>query len=266
MKSINITYILFFLAINLLNSQEQSILYKQDSTNLKNFLGFSYWLDTFETTFKPRHYVSLNYERKTNFGNIVTRLGYADRFETEDINLEIEAYPRISDKSYMLIEYGAAFKSTLFPEHRLGLEYFRIFNRTYEASLGYKYLQFTNRNISIYTGSLGKYYKNYWFNGRMFITTSEGSSSNSYAFIARRYFKDKYNYVSLNLGYGIFFEQINVSDAFGKSYRAGLNSQFEVSKNTFLKLSFDYRSEELLFDLGNYINRYTFVIELKQRF
>lgn len=257
----------FLCALTIQSQQSENILYQQDSVSVtKNFLGVNYWLDTFDAVFSERHFVGLEYEKQTKKGAYIARFNYANRFNMEDYAFEFEAYPKLTDKSYALIEYSFALNKTLFPKHRFGLEYFQIFSKTYEGSIGYKYLDFPTRNISIYTASLGKYYKNYWFNARYFLTESNGSASNSYATIVRRYLKNKYNYVSFNLGYGVYFEEVNLGDVFGESFRVGVNSQIEVFNTIYAKFSVDYRKEETLFSPNNYLNRYTFIIGLKKSF
>ena len=59
-----------------------------------------------------------------------------------------------------------------------------------------------NTGLNIFTASLGKYYKNYWFNLRSYLTPEDVSFSSAYFFEMRRYFGDPESFLALKLGYG----------------------------------------------------------------
>ncbi|RYG40897.1 MAG: YaiO family outer membrane beta-barrel protein, partial [Chitinophagaceae bacterium] len=72
----------------------------------------------------------------------------------------------------------------------------------FEADAGFRYLNFDN-DTWIYTGSVGKYYKNFWFNLRAYITPDDHRISQSYSLTTRYYLGGADDYFSLSIGTGI---------------------------------------------------------------
>ncbi|WP_353779828.1 YaiO family outer membrane beta-barrel protein [Winogradskyella sp. 3972H.M.0a.05] len=268
MKKLNsLLYLVFLCFCTTLTAQDDIILYKVDSLRNHNAISLNYWLDTFSEVYKPRHFTSLDYKKKIKAGAFIARLNYVNRFNMEDYSFEIEAYPKINDKMYALVNYAGSFNNTLLPKNRFGLELFHIIFKTYEASFGYRYLKFDSRENNIYTVSLGKYYKHYWFNFRTYITTSNGSTSYSHNAIARYYFNGSpMTHLSFNIAYGTYFEQLNLGDVFGDSFGLEANSQLRLSNKLFLRLALSYRREEILFSPDDYLSRYSFKFGLKNIF
>ena len=71
-----------------------------------------------------------------------------------------------------------------------------------EAEAGFRMLKFTDETW-IYTASLGKYYKNYWFNLRTYLTPSNESFSQSFSLNVRYYTGGADDYLSLSVGTGL---------------------------------------------------------------
>ncbi len=247
-----------------INAQE-NVFNINDLPNLNTSLGAFYKTELFDEVFEARQEMTLDFQKKTKYGTFITRLNRADRFDVIDHAFEINFYPKITKTNYVLAEYAVAFDKILFPKHRYGLEFFQIFLKKNEISLGVKHLNFNARNVLITTSSLGKYYKKYWFNARVFMTKSNNSTSFYYTSIIRKYLNDN-SYVSLNLGYGTYFEEVRQADVFGKSFRAGVSTQFNIFNTLQLFGGFDYSREETLFALGNFISRYSFIIGLRKSF
>ena len=67
---------------------------------------------------------------------------------------------------------------------------------------GFRLLGF-NDETWIYTASVGKYYKSFWFNLRTFLTPSNNSVSQSYSFMTRYYLGGADDYLSIRVGTGL---------------------------------------------------------------
>jgi len=79
---------------------------------------------------------------------------------------------------------------------------------TLEASLGVRYINFiepdgTYDGRFIYTGSIAKYYKDWWFLFRPYIIPKSYGTDHSYVFRVRRYINTADNYISLDLSTGV---------------------------------------------------------------
>ena len=126
----------------------------------------------------------------------------AKRFGDTGFQYEIDAYPKISENNYGYLNYGFS-QSSVFPDHRFGAEIFHSFPKAFEGSLGIRTLFFGSSDVTIYTGSVGKYISNYWISLRSYVTPGTTGTSVSGQLQMRRYFSDPENYIGLRLGYGV---------------------------------------------------------------
>jgi YaiO family outer membrane protein len=172
---------------------------------IKNRLTVNYTYDYFTNTAynkDPWQLVYLQYARKTALGTVIGRINYANRFGKDALQLEADAYPKISENDYLYVNYGFS-NFSIFPRQRVGLEWNRSFAHAFEGSLGGRILHFDgSKRVIIYTGSIGKYVGNYWFSLRPFVTPGNDGTSVSAYLMTRRYFSDPENYIGLRVGAG----------------------------------------------------------------
>jgi YaiO family outer membrane protein len=171
---------------------------------LKNSMRLTYTIDFFDDDFNrdPWQITSLAYGRKTKAGTVIARLNYANRFDTNGYQFEIDAYPKLGENSYGYLNYGYS-QTALFPDNRFGAEWYRNFPKAFEGSAGIRILDFGSGITDIYTATIGKYAGNYWLSLRSYLTPDQDGTSVSGALSVRRYFTDAENYVGLRAGYGI---------------------------------------------------------------
>ncbi|MGN6195388.1 MAG: YaiO family outer membrane beta-barrel protein [Ginsengibacter sp.] len=184
------------------NTEARTELENLKEQQVKNKIGVSYDFVSFDKQYNdPWHLVSVDYTRSTKIGSITGRINYANRFKTNGTQFEIDAYPRISKTFYSYMNAGISDKNGVFPQYRAGFSLYANLPNSFEAEGGFRYLYFDDATW-IYTASLGKYFKNYWFNFRTYLTPSSNAVSNSYSFTTRYYFKGT-DYFALGLGTGI---------------------------------------------------------------
>lgn len=171
---------------------------------LKNTVRLSYTVDYFNKAFNrdPWQIAALSYARKTKLGKVIARVNLANRFGSTGFQYEMDAYPKISENNYAYLNYGFS-QSSVFPENRMGLEWYHNFPKSYEGSIGMRMLFFSSSTVDIYTAYIGKYVGNYWISLRSFVTPGTDGTSVSCLFLMRRYFSDPENYIGLRLGYGV---------------------------------------------------------------
>jgi YaiO family outer membrane protein len=158
--------------------------------------------DRFDGNLSPWRAVSLSYSRRTGFGTVIGRINYANRFDSHGWQYEMDAYPKFADGFYSYLNAGYSSYS-IFPKYRLGASLYYSLPFSFEIEAGIRYLTFATSNVRIFTGSLGKYYSNYWFSFRTYITPSVSRASYSYSIITRYYLSGADDYLSLSLGTGI---------------------------------------------------------------
>ncbi len=154
------------------------------------------------------------------FGSIIYRASYAEKFSLKGCKSEADGYLRFVKSNYLYVNLGFS-DSKIFPELRASVEIFQKLPASFELSGGYRYLRFSPPGTSIYTGSLGKYYRNYWFSFRAYLTpkVSLGTekflqkTSQTYILNIRNYFEDADNYIGFRIGRGISPDEQKLSDS-----------------------------------------------------
>lgn len=169
----------------------------------KNQLKVSYENSSFDKQYdKAWNLASVAYGRNTKMGTIIARLNYANRFSTNGLQGELDAYPHISKIFSAYMNFGYSDNAGVFPNFRAGLSLYANLPKSYVAEAGMRYLYFT-RGTDIYTASLWKYYKKFLFTARTYIVPANESVSKSYSLAARYYLKGGNDYVGLTLSSGV---------------------------------------------------------------
>lgn len=237
-------------------------------------------IDFFSRTYGTAiyNYVQFGYRRPKN--TIILRINHSSRFNTTGFQPEVDLYPAVGKKMYGYINYGFT-TYDLFPRHRVGLELYRSFPRSFEGSLGLRYLNFNSSEVFIYTASLTKYIGNFAFIGRVFITPDKKSFSRSGIINIRRYFNDADTYIGLTLSAGLSPDNrallttsgLDTSGTnkdknlyFFKAQRIGLAFSKTFKVRHILLLNLDYTNQELEFTRKEYVNIYGVSLTYRFRF
>lgn len=126
---------------------------------------------------------------------IVLRASHGERGESEDQQVDLELWPRFGPRSYAYFSGAMSTESSIYPEWRVGGEYFQGFGKGFEASAGYRHLAFADP-ADIFTASLGRYAGNWYLLGRAYLSDNEWAPQ----FLARRYFGDEGSYLGIRTG------------------------------------------------------------------
>jgi len=193
----------YLLKINPKHTDARALSAKIQDVSSKNKIGASYDFVYFDERFDdPWHLASIDYGRQTKFGSVIARLNYANRFNADGTQFEIDAYPRLSKVFYAYVNGGIAKNDGIFPKYRAGFSLYANLPLAFEADAGFRLLVF-NDETWIYTASIGKYYKNYWFNLRTYLTPSNNSVSQSVSLKIRYYLGGAEDYLSFGIGTGL---------------------------------------------------------------
>lgn len=168
-----------------------------------NRVGISYDFTHFDKQFSdPWHMASLDYGRRTKAGTFAFRLNYGNRFTRNGLQYEADFYPRINKTFYAYLSFGYSSDVGVFPKYRGGFSLYANLPKSFEAEVGTRYLYFSDPTW-IYTVYLGKYYRNFLFGARAYLTPSENNISQSYNASARYYYGGTEDFLHLNIGTGI---------------------------------------------------------------
>ncbi|HYW46354.1 MAG TPA: YaiO family outer membrane beta-barrel protein [Bryobacteraceae bacterium] len=139
--------------------------------------------------------------RQTGLGSVIARFSQADRFSIVSQQVEIDAYPHIRPGTYAYLNVGYSADAALYSRYHFGAELYQSLGHGWEGSAGFRQMHFSS-NVNIYTPSLTKYYGNWMFTGRMFLTPGSAGASRSAGFQVRRYYGDGTDYWGLRYGHG----------------------------------------------------------------
>jgi len=230
------------------NRDVRDLLETIQSGNKLNSIGLSYTYDYFSNA-SAWQLAYLQYKRKTKLGAVIGRFNYANRFGSTGYQMEADAYPTLTSKSYAYINVGYS-PSTLFPVFRLGMDYNRKLPNAFEASLGFRYLDFRSSTVIIYTGNLGKYIGNYWLNFRPYVVPGGNNVSLSGFLTARRYFSTADDYIGFQVGYGTSpddrYRQLTGQNLRLTGYNSRLSYNHIFDKSWILNVSGAYAYQEYI--------------------
>ena len=242
--------------------------------NRLNKLSVHYSTYTFSND-NPWSFASASIGRKTSaFGTVTLRYNYARRFGSDGNQVEIDAYPAIAKGIYMYFNTGISNKKN-FPYSRLSMEPYLKLPASFEMSLGFRYMNFDDHRlvaldsnkVMIYTGTIGKYYGNYWFSVRPYFTKGKENWSKSVNLTVRRYLADPESYFSLILGTGISPDEQQYAfdpNYFLKSSKIDLDYQQKIAKRFSLNCGTGFAREEIR--AGVKRNRFSFDIGISYMF
>ncbi|MDR6462258.1 YaiO family outer membrane beta-barrel protein [Chryseobacterium sediminis] len=244
------------LTINPKNTEARALAVRINELNSKNAIGIVYNYSHFDKQFDDDwHIVGVSYKRVTPIGSVILRGNYANKFAQGGTQIELEAYPRLSKMFYLYVGGGYSDDVGLFPKYRTGVSLNANLPHSFEAEIGYRQLYFSS-SIWMYTAAVGKYYKNFWFNLRTYITPDSKNISHSYTGTVRYYTKGAQDYFAFQIGTGISPEEnrnnLLENETFKlKTFKIGGEYNFSYHSNLFSIGTMYYNQEYRPGEKGN---------------
>lgn len=191
------------LSIDKKNTEARALAAQIRDNISKNKIGIKYDYVYFDKQFPdPWQFLGIDYTRQTRLGPVTAKINYANRFKTSGLQYELEAYPRFSKVFYTYLNIGYSSDITVFPKWRAGASLYANLPKAFEVEAGLRYLYF-NTNTFIYTLYVGKYYNNFLFGARTYLTPAINNIAESYSVLGRYYYKGVDDYVGIMLSTGI---------------------------------------------------------------
>lgn len=164
----------------------------------KSSINASYSIDMFSNA-SAQHLASVGYNYKPNKNTYGISVNYANRFNMSDVQIETTNYLYVSDRQYIYANFGHGINYKLFPQYRIGLEYYFPISKLIESSVGGRYLHYFNedndpfntikKDVFIVTGHLGVYVGEGWLAVRPFWVIKKDMQSLSMSLKYRKYGK-----------------------------------------------------------------------------
>ncbi|TRX62375.1 YaiO family outer membrane beta-barrel protein [Carboxylicivirga sp. M1479] len=256
---------------NLLDSADVIDLYKSlMNLDKSNVISLYYKLEVFDQeSIDPQHLGYVEYGLNNKREIWILRLNYANRFDLQDFQPEVDWYHNFDNGNYFYANYGFGFGNSLFANHKIGFEYYLPFGKGNEASLGVRYLVFPDEDAVVTTGSISKYIANWWISARPYVAIKDGGYNFTGLLKARLYDNNPINYWGMELSYGnspddLYFYSIGKNNEWHDAYRLRLERNMSLGKVNELRVSAGYGHEEI--KTGLFRDRFIFDILFKRRF
>ena len=210
---------------------------------------------------------SVSLKRGLNAGSLILRFSRASRFGIHSTLSEVDWYPALRPGTYLYVNAGYSPQGALYPTYRGAAEIYQNLGKGYEGSLGMRRLQFTSSHINIFTGTFGRYHKNWYGSLRTYIVPdSHQGTSVSYQLLARRYFHDSQRYASFRYSHGstpFEVQSINEVGILNSSSYAG-EVNWQMADRVFLNITGGTAREDRIDRLG--LTLYSFTTTFYYRF
>ena len=165
--------------------------------------------DTFDQGFDSWDETSISASHKFNWGTAVARASRNWKFGDTGTQFELDGYISVREGAYIYVNVGQS-SDTTYPVRRYGGEFYQNLPDSWEASLGIRDLIFSKSEVKIYTGTVGKYWGNYYFLLRLNVIPDDAGTSSSFNLQARRYLSDE-TYFALSAGSGKSYEMLTAN-------------------------------------------------------
>ena len=193
----------------------------------------------------------------TKHGTYIAKVNMGEELPYQSLAFqwEMEAYQQLFPTNYLLLDYAWS-QNLFFPNHRGAFEFFQRLPKGFEASLGVRFLYWTDLTW-IYTGSVSWLNNKNYLAFRPFFCHVNSRWTDSYNLTYRRYFSDKEDYAYAVVGYGNYsddFLQLTLNP--GKSYMAQIGALKFITVRWFFLASIGYARDNNNAYANGYRNRF----------
>lgn len=212
----------------------------------RNAVSLEFEYETFGGSFTPWSLAAAELSHRFDFGSVIGRINQARRFNQSGTQFEVDAYPRIGRGMYLYANAGAS-QQRIFPRTRFGAELYKSLPNAFEASIGFRQLNFRTANVTLYTGTIAKYSGNNYYVLRPYIARQDKGTSFSGQVMLRTYFASADDYASLTATLGKAPTEDITVDSVNRvgSWNLRAAAQRVLVRNLLLKAQVGYRNEEI---------------------
>ncbi|RZS99106.1 YaiO family outer membrane beta-barrel protein [Aquimarina brevivitae] len=192
---------------------------------------------------------SLEYQKTIGLTAVIARATYSDRFFTDGMLYQLEAYPVFTDRIYAFAEVSYS-DADFFQNYGVSLSGYFGIGKGYELETGFRYLDFDTDDFFSVTIGLTKYVGRFYINTRSFLGPKiDDNFIQNYQLNLRYYLNNPEDYIFGRVGTGISpddssrFTQVNANPDLVAWYGTlGIYKTFRKIAGTF---SVSYLNEDL---------------------
>ena len=236
------------------NALKKNIL---ENHRFKDYVFVEEYFELFKKPHLSRKLItSTGISKWTKYGTYIARVNVGHEtgrdflpYKIPAYQYEFEAYQQLFPTNYLYLDYAWSWY-LFFPNHRGGFEFFQRLPKGFEASLGARFLYWTDITW-FYTGSLSWLHNKNYMAVRPFFCHQNSRWVDSYVLTYRRYFSEKEDYVYVSAGYGNYsddFLQLDYAQRWdyvpGKSYMAQIGILKFITVRWFFLASMGYAYDD----------------------
>jgi len=230
----------------------------------KNAIAASYLnISTYDPGQAPIHYGYVEYLRKFTKSTIVGRANVGHRNGETEAQAEVDFYHTFK-KSYLYTNAGFSNGEFIFPQIRLGAEYYFAPQGQFDLSLGARYLGFQDDDVTLITGQVVYRFNEYAVGYRPYYDLNNNLMSHVVSFQKTNDAKESLIRLELQYGNVPYLYIYNNATQPLKAYRVGLQYQHRLAESLFIRPVFLYEYEEFLPD--TYRHKFNCQVILTKRF
>jgi len=154
----------------------------------------------------PWNYTSLQYVKQFKNMTLIGRYNYTDRQSNKTSIAfgglyEVETYFKTSKKNYSYLNIGLS-DAKIFPKTRINYSFFQNLGNGWETELGMRYNKRSDNESYSAAVGIGKYIGIGWLNLKSYMQLGQKKPYPSLSSTYRYYFGSRFDYFSVNAGYG----------------------------------------------------------------
>jgi YaiO family outer membrane protein len=164
--------------------------------------GLEYGFEAFTTSRAAWQTYTARVERKSARGSIALEAVDATRFSLWDQAAALDAYRTLWAHAYGNLRVSVAPGAQVLPRSDVTAELYQGIGRGWEASAGYRRMNYAGRGVDLWGASLGKYVGNWYVVARATAVPQSGRLGGGAWLLVRRYLQTADDYVDVSGGAG----------------------------------------------------------------
>ena len=257
-----------YLKIPNINDLYSYLLFKRNV----NIISADYALNVFDNRLIPEHVASLDYSLNAGENKFGIGANYINKFGLNYVELETVDYLKLRDEQYLYMNYGYASNTSLFPQHKIGLEYDFTLPYEIESSFGGRFMNYQrlNSNVFVVTAHIDKFLNENWFAIRPYFVYNYSTKRKSFSMTAnyRLFNENELDYWGVGIDYGNSPDDLYSITQIGgfnqlSAYTIKLERNFMLNRISDLHIGLSYSNQEISF--YDYRNRFTIDLGYKIR-
>lgn len=176
----------------------------------------------------PRLGLSIEAKKVFKLSPVIGRVNFADRFNLNDYQVEIEAYPRPLTNLYFYLNASYSPNGIWFPEWRYSADIYFGLPKGFEVSAGFRYIEFTSITFQMLTFYAGYYPGNNYIYARLYKGASNFGGADIFELVGRRYLTNQYHYFELRGGVGNSPDVNTINNVFSDTYSGQIEQAWNI--------------------------------------